>query len=512
MTRSHYLLLFTVGLLFTSIIALFEPIPGYLDSDYYFAGGLQLVKGNGFTEPYLWNYLDDPAGLPHPSHSYWMPLASIVSAGGMLLAGQSTYSASRILFILIAALVPPVTASLAYSFSNRTNLALISGFLAVFSGYHAPFLPVTDNFGIYILLGGFYFLLVRSRRPWFWFGVITGLMSLARNDGILWLGISVILIYLRKKQFVIRKEITSAFILLFAGFILIMAPWYVRNYFAYGSVIAPGGGLTLWMTSYNQTFTYPATKLSYDSWIMHGSQNIIHDRLWALGQNLQNAVAAHGSIILVPFIGYGIWLHRTDDRVKAGCLGWIMLLATMTLIFPFAGARGGFFHAGAAFQTLWWSLAPLGLAASVDMAITRGWFKESSQKIFQIMFIQVVLIITLFICWIRLFTLGWGEGEQKYPEVEKQLVESGAQPMDIVMVRNPPGYNMLTNRRAIVIPDGDFSVLLAVASRYGGNYLVLEPEAALPAIKVLYEQPEDDPRFIYLGEVDEIQLFSIVGE
>jgi len=128
------------------------------------------------------------------------------------------------------------------------------------------------------------------------------------------------------------------------------------------------------------------------------------------------------------------------------------------------------------------------------------------------MFIQVVVIITLFICWVRLFKLGWGEGEQKYPEVENQLVVSGALPMDIVMVRNPPGYTMLTNRRTIVIPEGDISVLLSVADRYGGSYLVLEPQAALPGIKDLYEQPDIDTRFIYLGEVDDIRLFSIVGE
>jgi hypothetical protein len=342
--------------------------------------------------------------------------------------------------------------------------------------------------------------------------VVTGVMALARNDGILWLGIAAYLIHLRKSQPVSIKELISAVFLLLVGFILIMAPWYIRNYLSYGSIMAPGGGLTLWMTNYNQTFSYPANKLSFSAWINHGWENNIQIRLWALGQNLQNAIAAHGSIILVPFIGYGIWLHRTDQRVKAGFFGWMVLLAAMTFIFPFAGARGGFFHAGAAFQSLWWSLAPLGLAAVIDKAITRGWFKEPSKKIFQIMFIQIILMITLFVCWVRLFKLGWGEGEQKYPEVEIRLVESGALPDDIVLVRNPPGFNMLTNRSAIVIPDGDVSVLLAAAERYGGRYLVLESEAALPSIRVLYDNPENDPRLIYLGDVDDIRLFSIVKD
>ncbi len=40
--------------------------------------------GYGFSEMVLWNFLDDPEGLPHPSHGYWMPLVSILSAAGMV--------------------------------------------------------------------------------------------------------------------------------------------------------------------------------------------------------------------------------------------------------------------------------------------------------------------------------------------------------------------------------------------------------------------------------------------
>src|SRR5512133_3839154 len=119
MSFRTYLLLFFFGLAVTVFIAQFQHIPGYLDSDYYFAGGIQLVKGGGFTEPYLWNYLDGTTSLPHPSHSYWMPLSSITAALVMWLTGQTTYASARLFFVLIAALVPPLTAALAYTFSQR---------------------------------------------------------------------------------------------------------------------------------------------------------------------------------------------------------------------------------------------------------------------------------------------------------------------------------------------------------------------------------------------------------
>src|SRR5512142_2607767 len=98
MKLRSYALLAVLGFALAFGVAQFQKFPGYLDSDYYFAGGLQIAAGKGFTEPYLWNYLDNPAGLPHPSHSYWMPLASMVSALGMWLMGRSTYAAGRFPF------------------------------------------------------------------------------------------------------------------------------------------------------------------------------------------------------------------------------------------------------------------------------------------------------------------------------------------------------------------------------------------------------------------------------
>ena len=53
MTFRYYFFLFLFGLAVTVFIAQFQPIPGYLDSDYYYAGGIQIARGKGFTEPYL---------------------------------------------------------------------------------------------------------------------------------------------------------------------------------------------------------------------------------------------------------------------------------------------------------------------------------------------------------------------------------------------------------------------------------------------------------------------------
>ena len=78
--RRDCVLLFFLALLVRLLIAFPIHQPGYMDAAYSYDIALNLVRGQGFVEPFLWNYLDDPAGLPHPSHLYWMPLTSILSS------------------------------------------------------------------------------------------------------------------------------------------------------------------------------------------------------------------------------------------------------------------------------------------------------------------------------------------------------------------------------------------------------------------------------------------------
>jgi len=509
LNRRTYLLLFGLSLGVQFAIAQFQAFPGYLDSDYYFAGGLQLVRGKGFTEPYLWNYLDDPAGLPHASHAYWNPLASIVTAIGMWGTGNQTYAAGRLPFILIAALTPPLSAALAYSYTKRPELAVTSGLLAVFCVYHAPFLPVPDNFGLFMLLGGSNFMLATRPRPWFWLGVLSGLMTLARSDGMLWLALTVLLLAWRHRREDGPRAALENFGLAAGGFLVIMLPWYARNYAAYGALMAPGGSRALWLDRYEQTFTYPASQLSFASWLEIGWQGILADRLWALGQNLQSAIAAHGAIVLFPFILVGMWVRRADERVRLAAFGWLVLFAVMTLVFPFAGARGGFFHGGAAFQPLWWTLAPIGLDTIVASARKRGWFTGQAQNIFRVALVQVIVLLTAYVVWQRLFKLGWGEGELLYPKIDSYLVAKGARLDDVVIVRNPPGYYLSTGRSAIAIPYGYKDTILEVADRYQADFLVLEAKGVLPGIKDLFESPQVQYELEYLGEVDGARIFRV---
>ena len=170
MTKRSYLLLFVLGLLVSLAGAYTQSNPGYMDAYYYFYSGQQLADGNGFNEMILWNYLDEPAGLPHPSHSYWMPATSILAAGGIELFSKVLleFRAAQLLFVLIVALIPPISAGLAYSISGCKQDGWLVGVLAAFPGSFLPYWTTTDSFGLVMLLGGLFFLVYIRMQSTIW--------------------------------------------------------------------------------------------------------------------------------------------------------------------------------------------------------------------------------------------------------------------------------------------------------------------------------------------------------
>jgi hypothetical protein len=377
-----------------------------------------------------------------------------------------------------------------------------------------------------MLLGGLYFLFATQliqdstrARNWLFLGILSGLMTLSRSDGLLWLGIT-LLFATRPTQHATRNTPhaprntqhahLSSFIFIILGFLLITSPWYARNLSAYGSIMAPGGSRALWLANYDQTYIYPPTALTMQSFLDLGWRHIFADRVWALGNNLGSVFAAHGGIILFPFIIAGMIYYWKDERVKLTALAWAILFFVMTFLFPFAGARGAFFHAGAALQPMFWSLAPLGLESLLNALQKRGIGHEGNRFVFRSILIMIAMILTVFVVYLRIFTLGWGEGEDvAYPAIEQMLVENGIKEDDIVIVRNAPGYYLETGRAAISIPYGGEQAILDAADQFDAGYLVLEPAAVLDPIKDLFQNPENRNKFIYLGEYDGARFYKI---
>lgn len=505
------------------LAVLLQGAPGYMDAEYYYAGGLQLAQGKGFSEPFLWNYLDQPVGLPHPSHTYWMPLASIVAYLGMALTGAGTFLAARWPFVLLASLIPWLTYRLATSLGARPATARLAGWLAVFPGFYLVFATLTETFVLYMLGGTAFFLLLSladerwtRRLGWLRFallGLVAGWMHAARADGLLWLGMAG-LVWLVETLRAMRarnvnwRQAVGNLGLLLLGYGLIMGAWYARNLSLYGLPFSPGGGRTAWLTDYDQTYTLQAGALTAQNWLASGWKAIILARVDALALNLKNLLAVQGEVFLLPFILAGLWKKRGTAMVRFGVLGWLLTLFAMTLIFPFSGSRGGFLHSGAAFQPLWWAGAAVGLESAIDWgAARRGWSRKGAWRAFAGGAIVLAALLTAGVFGERVVAQGWDAAERAYQAVGDRLDELEVSTSDLFLVNNPPGFYLATGRPSIVIPDGDKEDVLAAARQYGAKFLVLD--ANNPKLDALFQSESGLPGFELLAEIGSLKLYRI---
>jgi hypothetical protein len=183
-------------------------------------------------------------------------------------------------------------------------------------------------------------------------------------------------------------------------------------------------------------------------------------------------------------------------------------------IFPFAGWRGGFFHSGAAFQPLFWSVVPAGL----DMFIgwgkrVRRWDPRQAGRVFGAGLVGLAILLSLLIAQKRVIGPSiaeptWEQGWTTYGRLEDALGKAGIEPGDVVMVNNAPGYYAANRRAALTIPNGGVETSLEVGKRYGADYLLLESNH--PAgVNELYKHPTDLPGLRYLTSIEGTHIFVI---
>ena len=234
--RRDVIAIYLLALLARIAVAAFQEHPSYMDAYYYTAGAQRLAEGYGFTEPYVWNYLDDPSSLPRPSHLYWMPLPSIVGALPMALFGP-TFRAAQTAFVLLSAALPPIAYAIARRATARRRAAWIAALLMVFSGYYLPFWSVPESFTTYAVAGSLALLLAgvgRSRAALLAAGVCAGLAHLSRADGFLLLIPVVLNVEWRmqneRKSFLHSAlRILHSSIIVLLGYLIVMLPWFARN-------------------------------------------------------------------------------------------------------------------------------------------------------------------------------------------------------------------------------------------------------------------------------------------
>jgi hypothetical protein len=292
-----------------------------------------------------------------------------------------------------------------------------------------------------------------------------------------------------------------------------MGAWFLRNWYLFGSLMAPGASRTLWLTDYNQTFSYPASMISFDNWISAGLLLHIQARWEALLLNLQNLLVVQGAIVLLPVVIIGIWSKRRDKTLQFIIWMWLATLFLMTVVFPYAGSRGGYLHSAAAFQIIFWALFPVGLnRISVWGERVRNLPVHRTMVVFSVFAIITNMAIGGWFFNNRVigsdqYFLIWDKSNRVYENVGDYLIENGFSKDTVVLVNNPPGFFVATRFPAVVIPNGDIDVSLAVARMYNASVLVLEENQV--NLAYIYNNPLDTNYLDFLTTIDGAQIFRI---
>lgn len=509
MSWKYYLLFGSLSLLILIPISLLQTAPGYMDAEYYYAMGLRIVRDNSFLEPFMWNYLNGFTGLPQPAFTFWMPLPSFLAALGMALSGLQSFAGAKIGFLVVFAFVPPLTMKITYALTGEEQSAILAGLVSLFPVFYSSFLGTTDSFGILMILGAVFFLQIRKDEGlWknLFLGLIAGLLHLTRADGLLWFAVACFYVFRRQENTV------KALSLLGIGYLFIMAAWFARNWFVIGEIMPPGTSRMFWLTEYNDLFTFEPEQLTIANWYEQGLFEISRDLIEAFSTNIKTALIVQGQIILVPLIGLGIKKTWKDWGVRSAVFIWGLIFFIMTIVFPFAGARGGLFHSGATLQPILWALAVVGLMDLITWGVNhREWIRKQAEYILGLGLVLFLAGMTLFVVKDRVIGENfsqpqWNQSYQVNLEIGKELNQLGIHTESLIMINNPPGLYIATDRYAVVIPNGGIDTLLRTAEVFGAEVLILERNHP-DTLDYLYLAPQKENKLEYLQTVSDVQYF-----
>jgi 4-amino-4-deoxy-L-arabinose transferase-like glycosyltransferase len=509
-------IILAVTLLVRGFVALPVRHPGTMDAAYYVDGALSLYQGRGFSDPFIWNYLDDPDDIPHPSHLYWMPLSSILAYLSFLLFGPG-YRAAQVPFVLLSSLLPLVSYLVAYDVAHQRRHAVCAALFATFSGFYMMHWVSTDNFAPFALAGALCLwatgrgLGEDGSAGWFALaGVSAGLGHLSRADGALLAGVVMLAgAWQAWKERSGLGRLAIRYALFVVGYGLVMGPWFLRNGHVIGRPLATAGTQTLWLTAYDDLFSYakPLNAQAYLSW---GWGNILHSKLDGLWKNLGQLLFAGWMIFLAPFGLIGVWRLRRRVAFRAAWLYMVGLYLAMSLGFTFAGWRGGMLHSMVALLPSMYAASMEGLDACISWVARRrqSWRPGQARAVFSVAFVGFAVALSG-----MLVVQGQDGLDQDHPYAEVASWMDEHVPADArVMVNDPATFYYYGRRPCLAIPNADLDTVLEVMHRYDAAYVVLDGNN--PTLRALFDAPQNDARLILLasfGGEAATYLFSVSG-
>jgi hypothetical protein len=482
--------LFGLALIVRAVLFGVHPDAAYPDSYYYVDVARALQAGHGFNVDFIWSFVDVggriPANpiLPIPSNAHWMPLASIIQLPTMWLLGPTPLG-SVIPFLLAGSLSAPLTWLVAREMGAGNRIALAAGIAVAVPAATAIYMAQPDNMSLYQPLGtAALWLAARGLhghgRSFGLAGLMVGLATLARNDGVL-LGAAVGLTFVWDRWRAWRSKGGRAPAIpwryafaCFGLFLIVMAPWYLRQLQVFGS-LSPSStsGRILLIRTYEELDSV-TSDTSLAGFLGQGLMSLLNSRVLGLVSAIQIFSVIAVSVVLAPFAVLGCWARRRSVDFGPFFVYAAILFGASGLLFAVHVPYGTFLHSAVALVPLTFIAGMEGLVIAARWVAPRrrGWTEEGAIRLFLVAGVGSVLLNG--VAFAALALPSWNADRDHMLAAGRALDAAGAPQTDRLLSADPAGFSYFTGRGGVVTPNDSLDVVREVAAAYQIRWLVLE--------------------------------------
>ena len=498
--------LFALALVVRAVLVALYPDPAYPDSYYYVDVARAIAAGHGLNIDFVWifaevgNRLPDPAVLPIPSNAHWLPLASFLQAPFVSILGP-TALASALPGVIVGALVAPLTWVIARDAGARPIVANSAGVIAAVPGAATVFMAQPENFAIlHPLVAATLWLTARGLkgdgRSFAIAGLLAGLATLARNDGVLLAG-AVGLVWLADRLRTLRSSRGSrswshvddrpsisvaAGVAAFVLFLVVMGPWWARQLLVFGSISpTSSSGAALWIRDISEWNSITANP-TLDSFLAQGWAAIIGSRVDGLLDAIGNFAVMIASIVLVPFLLLGVLGRRHSKDFGPWFVYTFVAFAGATFLYPLHVPGGAFIHTAIGLQPHAAILSMEGVLLTVGWLAgrRRRWEPGTAGTVF--VWGVTAIVIATAVIFTQPVHQGWDATRAPRQQLAANLSRLGVNPEDRLLSIDAGGYKYWTGLGGVVTPDDPIEVIESVARAYRAEWLVIDRSDAARAM------------------------------
>jgi hypothetical protein len=495
--------LFAFALVVRAILIALYPDPAYPDAYYYVDVARALHAGQGFNVDFIWAFVEtggvlpaDPH-LPIPSNAHWLPLASLIQLPFMAVLGTAAW-VSAIPFALAGATTAPLTWFIARDLGARPVVAMGAALMAAVPAATTVFFGQPDNFSLYQPLGAAAIWLgTRALLGHRWAmpiaGLLVGLASLARNDGIL-IGAALGIVFLwdRWRAWRSHGELRPAIpwwaaFASFGLFLLAVGPWWLRQLAVFGTISpSSANGKILFIRTVTEmnSIDTPAT-LQY--FLGQGVGPLVASRVWGFIAAVGNYSIIVLSFVLTPFLLIGGWIERRSIHYRVFFIYAALLFAASGLLFAVHVPLGTFLHSAVALIPHTYILVLEGVAACVVWIARRRpkWREAEATRFFLSATVGIAFVTGALGAWKVQEEWNTERHDRQQAAIALDALHVGMD--ERLMDGDTSGFKYYTGRGGVVTVSDPIDTVGRVAKAYGVRWLILErwhiADALIPVIE-----------------------------